>query len=79
MQSAQGSEVSALLRSHLTLREYRVVAARYGLDGKPEQTLEEVGRVLNVTRERIRQIERRAFAKLRRSSEICLQYETFSH
>lgn len=76
VQSAQRSEVSALLQRLLTPREYQIVAARYGLEGKPEQTLEEVGRVLKVTRERVRQIERRAFAKLRRSDVIRSHYET---
>ncbi len=76
VQRAQGSEVSALLLRLLTPREYQIVAARYGLGGKPEQTLEEVGRAFKVTRERIRQIERGAFAKLRRSGVFRLQYET---
>jgi RNA polymerase primary sigma factor len=79
VERAQGSEVSALLHSLLTPREYQIVAARYGLDGKSEQTLEEVGRALKVTRERIRQIERGAFAKLRRSGVIRSQYETLFH
>lgn len=76
VQSAQRSEVSMLLQHLLTPREYQIVAARYGLEGKPEQTLEEVGRALKVTRERVRQIERRAFAKLRRSGVIRSHYET---
>lgn len=79
VQRAQGSEVSALLRHLLTPREYRIVAARYGLDGRPEQTLEEVGRALKVTRERIRQIERGAFIKLRCSGVVRSQYETLFH
>ncbi|MCI0383306.1 RNA polymerase sigma factor [Streptomyces sp. CNQ085] len=61
-----------LLRRHLdavlcTLgeRERRVVQLRYGLvDGRP-RTLEEIGRLFGVTRERIRQIESRTLAKLR--------------
>lgn len=79
VQSAQRCEISALLRCLLTPREYKVVAARYGLEGKPEQTLEEIGLALKVTRERIRQIERGAFAKLRRSGLIRSQYEAFFH
>ncbi|MBU1670111.1 MAG: RNA polymerase sigma factor RpoD [Actinobacteria bacterium] len=48
----------------LTIREKRIVQLRFGLlDGKP-RTLEEVGRVFGVTRERIRQIESKTLAKL---------------
>ncbi len=63
---------ASMLRSHLdqileTLgdREKRVVQMRYGLaDGNPH-TLEEVGQVFGVTRERVRQIEANTLAKLR--------------
>ena len=49
----------------LTERERRVIELRFGLeDGRP-RTLEEVGAVFNVTRERIRQIEAKAMRKLR--------------
>ena len=49
----------------LTYREREVIKLRYGLgDGYP-YTLEEVGRIFKVTRERIRQIEARAVQKLR--------------
>lgn len=52
----------------LTEREQEVLALRYGLfDGK-EKTLEEVGILFNVTRERIRQIEAKALRKLRHPS-----------
>ena len=46
-------------------RESTVLRLRYGLDDGHPQTLEEVGRVFGVTRERIRQIEARAIRKLR--------------
>ncbi|MFF7242562.1 RNA polymerase sigma factor [Embleya sp. NPDC008237] len=66
---------SLMLREHLeallsTLgdRERRVVQLRYGLaDGEPH-TLEEIGRVFGVTRERIRQIESRTLSRLRERS-----------
>ncbi|WP_312856547.1 sigma-70 family RNA polymerase sigma factor [Phytoactinopolyspora halotolerans] len=51
--------------SCLSERERCVVRLRYGLDDGRVRTLEEVGRVLGVTRERIRQIERRTLTKLR--------------
>lgn len=49
----------------LTLRERDVVRLRFGLDDGKSRTLEEVGAALNVTRERVRQIELRAMKKLR--------------
>lgn len=50
----------------LTLREYKVVCMRFGVDMPTEYTLEEVGQVFGVTRERIRQIEAKALRKLKR-------------
>jgi RNA polymerase primary sigma factor len=52
----------------LTPRERDVILLRYGLDGDEPRTLEEVGRALEVTRERVRQIESSALAKLRKRS-----------
>jgi RNA polymerase primary sigma factor len=49
----------------LSQRERRVLELRYGLDGGQPQTLDEVGRAFNVTRERIRQIENQSLKKLR--------------
>ena len=49
----------------LTDREQRVITLRFGLDGEDEQTLEAIGRELNLTRERVRQIENEALGKLR--------------
>jgi RNA polymerase primary sigma factor len=46
-------------------REFHILQLRYGLGREPAKTLEEVGTLLNVTRERIRQIESRAIEKLR--------------
>ena len=52
----------------LTPREENVLKLRFGLeDGRPK-TLEEVGKVFNITRERIRQIEAKALRKLRHPS-----------
>lgn len=52
----------------LTERESKVLRMRFGLDGNKPLTLEEVGRVFGVTRERIRQIESKALRKLRHPS-----------
>lgn len=52
----------------LTEREQKVLRLRFGLDDGRARTLEEVGKVFNVTRERIRQIEAKALRKLRHPS-----------
>jgi RNA polymerase primary sigma factor len=49
----------------LNPRMKHVVLRRFGLDGKPPQTLEEVGNDLGITRERVRQLETRALRELR--------------
>jgi RNA polymerase sigma factor (sigma-70 family) len=61
------SEVDKLL-APLEEREREILRLRYGLDRGDPRTLEEVGSVLNLTRERIRQIERTALSKLRHPS-----------
>ena len=52
----------------LTPREAQVLRLRFGLEGGHPHTLEEVGAIFNVTRERIRQIEAKALRKLRHPS-----------
>ena len=54
----------------LTDRERQVVDFRFGLSDGYSRTLEEVGRLFNVTRERIRQIEAKALRKLRHPSRM---------
>ena len=51
--------------STLTPKEERVIRMRFGIGEKCDHTLEEVGQVFEVTRERIRQIEAKALRKLR--------------
>jgi RNA polymerase primary sigma factor len=51
--------------AHLNPRMRIVIARRFGLDGQPPQTLEQVGTELGVTRERVRQLESRALRELR--------------
>ncbi len=52
----------------LTEREEKVIRLRFGLDDGKSKTLEEVGQIFGVTRERIRQIEAKALRKLRHPS-----------
>jgi RNA polymerase primary sigma factor len=59
-----GNEIERLMSS-LTDREKEVLRLRYGLGQDRELTLEEIGRRLSVTRERVRQIESRALQKAR--------------
>ena len=55
---------------NLSERERMIIELRYGLDGEHPRTLEKVGQIYGVTRERIRQIEGKSIAKLRR---LCLE------
>ncbi len=54
----------------LTEREKLVVTSRFGLRGEPEMTLQEIGRQIGLSRERVRQIQAGALEKLRKSSEV---------
>lgn len=57
-------------KSSLTDREKIVIKLRYGLGGEERYTLEEIGHMLGVTRERVRQIENKATRKLRGNMEV---------
>ena len=59
---------TAKMLARLTDRERRVITLRFGLDCGEPRTLEDVGRHFDLTRERIRQIEANAMAKLRHPS-----------
>ena len=61
-------QVTSRMLETLTPREERVLRLRYGIGVSTEHTLEEVGRVFQVTRERIRQIEAKALRKLQHPS-----------
>jgi RNA polymerase primary sigma factor len=60
-------QVDEVLKT-LTTREERVIRLRFGIDDGYHRTLEEVGNIFQVTRERIRQIEDKALRKLRHPS-----------
>ncbi len=70
------SATGSLLKSHvqemlgaLSDREQKILKLRFGLEDGRSHTLEEVGQEFNVTRERIRQIEAKALAKLRKHKD----------
>jgi RNA polymerase primary sigma factor len=66
---AQREFLDRMFEKYLTERERRILYLYYGLDDGEERTLEEIGSLLGVTRERIRQIRNRAFEKLRESPD----------
>ena len=73
------SEQITTVLSELTPREEQVLRKRFGIGEKSDHTLEEVGKLFNVTRERIRQIEAKALRKLRhpvRSECLRTYYDT---
>jgi RNA polymerase primary sigma factor len=63
------TEILGDLMKRLDAREAGILRYRFGLDGGEERTLEEVGQQFGVTRERIRQLQNVALAKLRRWME----------
>ncbi|SIN75858.1 RNA polymerase sigma factor RpoD [Halodesulfovibrio marinisediminis] len=72
-----GEQIAGVL-ADLTPREEQVLRKRFGIGEKSDHTLEEVGKLFNVTRERIRQIEAKALRKLRhpvRSQTLKSYYE----
>jgi RNA polymerase primary sigma factor len=66
---AQREFLDRMFAKYLTERERKILYLYYGLDDGEERTLEEIGSLLGVTRERIRQIRNRAFEKLRESPD----------
>jgi len=62
------AEHTRRILASLTPREEKILRMRFGIGEKSDQTLEEVGRLFDVTRERIRQIEAKALRRLRHPS-----------
>jgi len=51
----------------LSLREEKVIKQRFGINHERDYTLEEIGRLLGITKEGVRQIEKRALEKLKKA------------
>ena len=66
---ALGTELARVMHAVLTEKERDVIILRFGLAGTEPMTLEDVGRVFDVTRERIRQIEAKALKKLKEAGK----------
>lgn len=65
--------------NHLSFKEREVITKRFSLDGKEKQTLEEIGKAHNITRERIRQIQSAAIRKIKTLTTVQQQLEGISH
>jgi RNA polymerase primary sigma factor len=66
----------AMVLDRLSEREMRIIKLRFGLDGEGPFTLEETGKILGITRERVRQIQERAIVKLK-GLRVASELETF--
>jgi len=60
----EASRLNLLLRDYPDKRAKKIIIDHYGLYGRDRRTLEEIGREFKITRERVRQIEEKAFIKL---------------
>ncbi len=67
----QGLQVHlATLLTRLSERERQAISLRYGLDGQPSRTLLQVGTLMHISRERVRQLEQSALDKLRAAGSL---------
>ncbi|MFH1755727.1 MAG: RNA polymerase sigma factor RpoD/SigA [Candidatus Latescibacterota bacterium] len=64
-QQMENEHIAALIEKHLSKREQEILTIRYGLKDGRHKTLAETGTIIGVSRERIRQIEKRALQKLK--------------
>ncbi|MCS7064239.1 MAG: sigma-70 family RNA polymerase sigma factor [Methylacidiphilales bacterium] len=70
VESSDLSNTIAQMLRVLTPREQKLIIMRYGLNGDKEMSLEEIGKKMGITRERVRQIEAQALRKLRSSPNM---------
>ena len=66
----ESGQLISMLEEFLSEKEMKVLALRYGLYDGRYRTLEQVGQVFGVTRERIRQIELKALCKIRKKIKL---------
>ena len=68
------AEITRTMLSKLQPREEKILRLRFGMDGQPAETLEKIGKMFNVSKERIRQIEKKALLKLKNQNrQPCLK------
>jgi RNA polymerase primary sigma factor len=68
-ESARRKEALTRIVATLSTRERQIIEHRYELTGETKKTLDSLGRTFNITRERVRQIERQALLKLRAEAD----------
>jgi RNA polymerase primary sigma factor len=68
----QLAETTRALLACLQPREEKILRLRFGMDGQPAETLEKIGQSFKVSKERIRQIEKKALRKLKHPSKQLL-------
>lgn len=72
-------KIISQLISILTPKEQEVIQLRYGINSYQPHTLEEIGKKLHLTRERIRQIENKALEKIQRNNTILFKEDLVEH
>jgi len=77
MNQPQFKEKVDFLLNVLPPRHKEIIQRRFGLENRPKETLESIGKSFGITRERIRQIEKRAIEIIARSSQISILKDEF--
>ena len=67
------TQARELMKECLSEREQKILTLRFGLEDGIGRTLEEVGNIFGITRERVRQIQEKALAKLRHPARVALR------
>jgi RNA polymerase nonessential primary-like sigma factor len=73
VQSSLSYDIERMM-SKLTPQQKEVIRLRFGLSDGQSMTLARIGEILNISRERVRQIEREALTKLRKSKHSMNEY-----
>jgi RNA polymerase primary sigma factor len=66
------ARITRAMLSKLQPREEKILRLRFGMNGQPPETLEKIGKKFNISKERIRQIEKKALGKLKKSQQTSL-------